>query len=268
MASARFPNPNLRIRPATPADVPDLVRVHFDAFNPDVMNRLMHPGGGSAEARVLFGKKTFFPAPAAQEDVPQVEFITMVAELIDDDDDEEDDDDGTTNKAEIVAFAKWKLVKEPGLSEEKWNVEEKPMTAKMLGEGADADVFNTFIGGLHRLTRKWVKGDPILYLSLAACSPKHQRLGAGTALLTWGNELADREGKVQWLEASPAGYPLYKRMGFEDVDGQDLGVTELWGAVKGQHDNWGSNSAVELLGELPEGCFRSVLMRRFPRMIS
>lgn len=72
---------------------------------------------------------------------------------------------------------------------------------------------------------------------------------------------------MTWLEASPMGYPLYRRFGYEDVEVQDLEITRKWNAVKVEGEDWGSNSAVGLAGELPEGSFRSVLMKRRPNII-
>lgn len=97
----------------------------------------------------------------------------------------------------------------------------------------------------------------------------HQGKGVGSALLRWGTELADGEGEgglPVWLEASPEGYGLYRKFGFEDVEVQDLPI----GDKKTRHEgeNWGQRSAVELAGELREGCYRSVMMRRAPRTIS
>ena len=74
----------------------------------------------------------------------------------------------------------------------------------------------------------------------------------------------DREGLVGWLEASPAGYPLYRRFDFEDVDVQDLDIAAFKATVKEGQD-WGTHSAVALAGPLPPGIHRSVLMRRTPR---
>jgi hypothetical protein len=101
-------------------------------------------------------------------------------------------------------------------------------------------------------------------LRLLACSPRYSRLGAGSALLRRGFELADREGLNTWLEASPAGYSLYKKLGFKDLDVQDLPVSKNWGAVKLDGDNWGDSSAVDLAGPLAPGHYRSVLMKREP----
>lgn len=89
-------------------------------------------------------------------------------------------------------------------------------------------------------------------------------MGAGSALLKWGAELADKEGLPSWLEASPEGHGLYKRFGFEPVDVMDLKVKEKWGAVRRPDEDWGARSAVEFAGELPDGVFRTVMMKRPP----
>ena len=45
--------------------------------------------------------------------------------------------------------------------------------------------------------------------------PAQQRKGAGSLLLQWGMELADREGLKVCLEATPFGLRLYEKFGFE-----------------------------------------------------
>jgi hypothetical protein len=100
-------------------------------------------------------------------------------------------------------------------------------------------------------------------LSLLACAPNHQRLGAATALLRWGTSLADQEGFVSWLEASPPGYQVYFRGGFRDVAVLDLDVTGRWGIIRTDAQDWGVQNAVGIAGEVPgTGWFRTVLMKR------
>lgn len=102
-------------------------------------------------------------------------------------------------------------------------------------------------------------------LGILAATPTRHRLGAGSALLKWGCELADRENKTAWLESSPVGFSLYKKFGFEPVEVADLKLTEMYGAVNTDGENWGAANAVEVGGELAEGSFRSVMMRRLPK---
>lgn len=248
--------------------------MHFEAFGPGVMNRLMHPGGVSEEARARLAGSIFPPA----EEQQAADVFVVVAEL------EEEGGDPV-----IVAFSKWKLTREQQ-PPEVWEKEgAHEMTAEQLGEGANAAVYNEFIGGLHRMKNRWVKGEPHLRefsfislpngqaghgssdrasttdLGILAATPTRHRLGAGSALLKWGCELADREKTTAWLESSPVGYSLYRKFGFEPVEVADLKLTELWGAVNKDGENWGGANAVEVGGELPEGSFRSVLMKRLPK---
>lgn len=169
MSSTGAPAPRLRIRRATPADAGAIAKIHFEAFGPGVMNRLMHPGGVTEDARAKFAGGIFPPADKAAD--ASAEVIVMVAELLA----EGSEADGGKD-APIVAFAKWKLVKEAQPREE-WEAH-GDMTAEELGEGADAAVYNEFIGGLHRMKKRWVKGEPSLREFLLY-TPSTRQTGAG-----------------------------------------------------------------------------------------
>lgn len=87
-------------------------------------------------------------------------------------------------------------------------------------------------------------------------------MGAGSALLQWGVELADSLSLPTRLEASPSGYGAYKKFGYEDIDVVDLKVTETWGVTNSAGSNWGANNAISLAGRAPDGVMRTVIMRR------
>ena len=99
-------------------------------------------------------------------------------------------------------------------------------------------------------------------LSIIACSPTRQRSGAGSALLEWGVNLADSFGLPCRLEASPVGYGLYRKFGFEDVGVVDVNIKEKWGVTNANGSNWGANNAAPLAGPLADGAQRTVIMRR------
>lgn len=61
------------------------------------------------------------------------------------------------------------------------------------------------------------------------------------------------------------GYTLYKKFGYEDVDVHEVDITERWGPVKSEDEDWGGNTAVALAGELRDGYFRIPLMKRVPK---
>lgn len=80
--------------------------------------------------------------------------------------------------------------------------------------------------------------------------------------MKWGVDLADSLGLPCRLEASPVGYAVYKKFGYEDVGVLDLNVTETWGVANTTGSYWGELNAVSLAGLAADGVLRSVIMRR------
>ena len=72
------------------------------------------------------------------------------------------------------------------------------------------------------LTEKWS------VLGILDTHPDHQRRGAGARLVQWGTDVADEAHIPCYLSASPNGYPLYKKKGFEDVDLMEIDLSK-WG---------------------------------------
>lgn len=103
---------------------------------------------------------------------------------------------------------------------------------------------------------------PSADLSIFACRLEFQGLGVGSALLRQGCELADSLGLPSMLIASPEGYPVYRKFGYQNVLAIDFDVTGDWGITKKDAWNWGATHALDIAGPLPEGFSRSVLMRR------
>ncbi|KAL2165985.1 hypothetical protein VTG60DRAFT_3475 [Thermothelomyces hinnuleus] len=248
-----------RVREATPADLEAILDVYFSAFEDNVMNQLMYPRGVTPTCRNRFGSR-ILPQRPAENDVKhaggKTETLVCVAETF-------PDRESTDGAGDIVAFAKWQLQREP-LSEEEWKSEEFKAATEVWGEDCDLAVVDAFIGGMNRVQRDNAKGEAALYLSLLACTPAFQRRGAGSALMEWGVNLADRLGLPSRLEASPVGYGLYKKFGYEDMAVLDFQVTKTWGRAKPAGSDWGENNAVDLAGPVPTGAQRTVIMRRPP----
>jgi GNAT superfamily N-acetyltransferase len=212
----------LQLAPAGEADLPKILEVQYAAFAQDPINRLMFP--------VPTPPSTFEKSlDRARRDIsnPDVAFMKVTE----------------TETGEIVSFAKWYIYKHQR-PEEEWNKEEK----RDWGEGTNVEVADTFFGLLTRNRRKFMAGEPYCcklvtsrgrrictkrcpaVLNLLDTLPAHQRRGAGTKLLRWCADVADQYGLPIYLEASPAGYHLYRKFGFEDVENIDMDLTR-WGGV-------------------------------------
>lgn len=72
----------------------------------------------------------------------------------------------------------------------------------------------------------------IAVLQTLVTHPKHERRGAGSLLLKWGCEEADRKGVEAYLEASAVGVPLYERHGFKKVKDITLDLKDFGGNQK------------------------------------
>jgi len=77
-------------------------------------------------------------------------------------------------------------------------------------------------------SREGVRERGYLYMAILAVEPKFQRMGVGRKLLEWGLDMADREGLEAFIEASPAGKPLYEKMGWREVGFTDVDL-KRWG---------------------------------------
>lgn len=64
-------------------------------------------------------------------------------------------------------------------------------------------------------------------LSLICTDPKYHRRGAAKALIVPMLDLADAQGIKAYLEATPAGKPVYEKLGFREVDALEFDLGKL-----------------------------------------
>ncbi|KAK7955315.1 hypothetical protein PG988_016009 [Apiospora saccharicola] len=100
-------------------------------------------------------------------------------------------DDTQSGDAAVVALAKWDV------------------------DGALGAEFFTMLEKKHK---EHMGTRPHWYLELLAVRKSHHGKGLGKHLLSWGLERADQDGVEAYLQASPAGVPLYRKYGFEDIE--------------------------------------------------
>jgi GNAT superfamily N-acetyltransferase len=106
-----------------------------------------------------------------------------------------------------------------------WAIETKERTPEEVEKGLqlrppfpeeNRDARIEFMDGIFSSRREWGTKPQVMLESLVT-HPAHHRRGAGSLLLKWGVEEADKLGLIGYLEASEAGAPLYKKFGFEPI---------------------------------------------------
>ncbi|KAL9051366.1 MAG: hypothetical protein Q9162_006068 [Coniocarpon cinnabarinum] len=119
---------------------------------------------------------------------PSTEFIKII--------------DSNANDA-LVGFSRWTP---PRVWEGHWEDWTDEMDKEMLKV-----LFSMMGEARHRLM-----GDrPHWFLEFLAVRTTYARQGVGAMMVEYGCNLADRDGVEAYVDASPAGKPLYERFGFE-----------------------------------------------------
>jgi len=117
-----------------------------------------------------------------------------------------------TATGEIAGFAVWH--RESPKTDEG---EEKPEEKRDWGPDTNVEALDEFIGALTKKRTEVMGGNPFWHLELLDTHPSYERRGVGSQLVKWGTDRADEDGLPAWLEATPTGYGLYIRHGFEGV---------------------------------------------------
>ena len=116
----------------------------------------------------------------------------------------------------IVGVAKW-LFYPRDRTEAEIEAEEKEVKEEPDPPDMNLELRNHFFGTMMRFKKEIMGTKGHIMLQVLATLPEHHRRGIGGMHLAWGAEKADELGLQSYLEASPAGRPLYERMGFERV---------------------------------------------------
>ncbi|MCJ1401662.1 hypothetical protein MMC11_004879 [Xylographa trunciseda] len=184
----------LVLQPVVETDMERLMEIQNRAFSTDPWNQVMFPNGVTAASKITMVemvRKDFHD--------PHTVFVKVV---------------DTDRENEIVSFARWYIYKQER-PESEWN---KPAEWRDWGPDTNNKALNDFIGALAEARRKHMAGKPHCLLGLLDTHPDHQKRGAGGMLVQWGINVADEAGLCCYLEASSAGYTLYRQKGFKDVE--------------------------------------------------
>lgn len=93
-------------------------------------------------------------------------------------------------------------------------------------EGANVEACREFFGALDRMQKKWVDDENMYIMGLLATHPDFQRRGCATILLKHVLDMADREGRRTYIEATRPGRPVYEKLGWKTVEILKLSLDE------------------------------------------
>ncbi|OOQ83688.1 hypothetical protein PEBR_36034 [Penicillium brasilianum] len=179
----------LKLEPATLEDAPAIAELWFAAFTDPDMRHLFPDTPGFRQWWIKANHDDMINKPFQK-------YLKVV-------DTEATDEQG---RPRMVAYAKWDLstLSDRGRRYPPWH-EDQP-----------ADECEAFFSGIDQ-NRIRIMGDlKHYYLDMLGTHPDYRKRGAGSMLVQWGCDLADREGVAAYLDASKAGAPLYEKFGFVD----------------------------------------------------
>ena len=191
----------LILLPVDEKDLSDIAKIQsaaFTASSPEFEN-LLHPNGrtNAIIASDIDALRKRFANP-------NVVFLKVV---------------DTDLSSQAVAFAIWRITRE----DEPIAETRPPPTISKPEQDDNGDInhalFTAFLNWGMPGKQQLIAGRKRVDLTFLCTLPEHQRRGAGKMLLQKGTEIANQEGLDSWVVASSAGLPLYKSVGFEEVEG-------------------------------------------------
>ncbi|KAK7923646.1 acyl-CoA N-acyltransferase [Apiospora marii] len=197
-----------RIETPTPADVPAIVDVQWNAWVSERMQRLFpHTESGRrySERDHLLNvtgqpKRPTDNKNKNKDALPEPETMVRVVR---------DPGDGRA-----VAFAVWRHMR-PG---DDWGWEACWSAFDDIPD-IHLEIVESMFGPSRRIERLVMDGGrEHLLLEALATLDSHRGQGIGTALVEWGNAYADARGLPSFLLASPQGKTVYEKVGFAEKD--------------------------------------------------
>lgn len=200
-----------RVEEGTPADASDFCSIYMSAFGTNPVNLWMFPRASCTYESEWdwnisrFTKKLTSPPPGMRH--------FKVVHV-------------PTGKT--ACFGRWVFPHE--VTEEERKAEEEA-EAHEGGEadwpvGANVAACKEFFGALGASQKKWVKPEDMYVMGLLGTDPAFHRKGLATMLLKHVLDMADREGKKVYIEATKDGFPVYERLGWKVIDRITLTLDE------------------------------------------
>ncbi|ETS80251.1 hypothetical protein PFICI_07780 [Pestalotiopsis fici W106-1] len=169
-----------------------------------------------------------------------------------------------TNEEDIVGYACW--VTEDAAPEAKHNPTKPESVSKTVGEQQPQEITGANdndsvrhaapdlqqqkplpqdLGKLMRQDlvarkRELVGNERHLVLQALVTDPQWQNRGIGAQLVRWGTIRADVEGLACWAHASPSGFGVYLRAGFQELGSSEYALDDYLPESEQGKSQWGT----------------------------
>lgn len=158
---------------------------------------------------------------------------------------------------QIAAWASWNTPTDEEIKQRDREQSEKDAAAsnKHTLQGSDFDFPPGLPVFVQQDTDKWLnhwtRSRRHITCKALFTDPIFQRRGMGNALVQYGNKSADEVGLPVFLQASPYGYPIYRKHGFETVQYLDVDLRK-WAPKADSDDKGYGNYRFRYMLRLPE----------------
>ena len=198
--------PEFHIAECTLDDLKAMVDAYQSAFGREQVHQYMFPEATCPKEKsdpwlmAKFGKRLRAPAPGVKH------FKTV-----------------HTASGKLASWGRWVFphpAPNPQTEEEKAEEErrDKEENRPDLPEGANIEACEEFFGALDKSQKKWVVDEEMYVMGLLATHPDFQRRGCASMLLKYVLNMADKEGRKAYIEATKPGKPVYERLGWKTVE--------------------------------------------------
>ena len=217
------------------SDIPDMIKVHLDAFNLDDAVTLTYTRESHEQVLNLM-LKTQIPSP---------KFLIAKAT--------------EQSTKEILGWQKCSLFGYHDMEDEKTSVdtegvEQKTDLEQLLEKALPKDssrrkLYEATHDDAARVRKDWMGDEKYIYLNTLVIHPDHQGHGIGSALLRWVIARTEADGVPCWLNSSPVAYSLYVKAGFKEVGFQDVDLREFVPKDMESQRQWGIYHCAYMLRE-------------------
>jgi len=199
----KIPSMRLKLSPSIVEDTAEYKRMGFSAFAKSHLNKALYYGSPEiAEAGLAWNIEKTIEADGLDVSERKMKVV--------------DEDTG-----KIVGQARW-LFPHKFTSEEDARKKSSPLNE--LPPMANKKLAEAFFRDLHERRAKNTNSSKDFILNSLAVEPTYQGRGVGRMLVQWGMDIADEMDAGIYLESSPEGHEFYRRLGFEDLEGEVIEI--------------------------------------------